>query len=399
MGFQGRWQELAETTGWYSLLLYTLLLPFRFFAPLRLTTPRGILLSAVALVLATRVAKREWRPSPLDLPLLALLATVVLSSLLSIDPAYSLHSLKREMLPFLVLFWGTWNLASTPRRRREMTLALAASCLLVVLTSTLFGHYDGSRFRGIFPYPTQVGKYMDLVIPLVGGVAVSPGYPPHHRIAAAALLIASVGMVVLSQTRTSILLLLLTLGTLAAALRKRAVWAILALAVAVVVAFTLSSSRIKKRMLPLLTSPLATVQKDRAMTQRYLIYRNTIKLIKTRPLIGWGYGRHISKRIIRKNPAIIPLAFWHSHNLFLEVTLQCGVVGLAAFLWVFLVLGKGVLATFRSSWRERDPEAMGYSLGLVAIGLHSMVSIPQWGTTLLVAVFSAMTLLQGRKAP
>ena len=392
MGSTERLQGFIETGGWYALLLYTALLPFRFFAPLRLTTPRGILLILVALSLALKAHKREWKRSSLDIPLLALLAATTLSSLFSVSPPYSLHSIKREMFPFLLLFWGVYNMADPSRKIRELTLTLIASCILVVMLSTLVGHYEGPRFKGIFPYPTQVGKYMDMVIPLLGGVAASHAYPTILRLGVVAVLVASATMVVLSQTRTSILLMLLSLGSLAISLRRKAVWT-----VALLITFTLAlvvsnSPRIKKRVIPLLTSPMLTLQRDQAMRERYRLYCNTIELIKTRPLLGWGYGRNIGRKIAHQRPAKAFLSFWHSHNILLEVTLQCGLVGLSAFLWLLARLFKEVLVSLKEAWARQDPENLGYILGLTAIGLHSLVSIPQWGTTLLIAVFMGVVV-------
>ncbi len=390
--------RLIERGGWYSLLIYATLLPFRFFPPLRLTTPRGGLLCLLTLTLIVRLVQKRWRRSPLDLPLVALLATMLLSSAFSIDPGYSLHSVKREMVPFLLLFWGTWNLATRIERRRELTIALVISSLLVVVLSIAVGGYDGSRFRGIFPYPTQVGKYMDMMLPLMGGIVVSQAYQPWLRAGSALLMLGSVALVVLSQTRTSILLMILSLGGLGATLHKKIAWAIFLLcALTVVLLFTVFP-RTRHRITPLLTRPINTLKTDPAMRRRYQIYRRTLEMIKTRPLLGWGYGRHITRRISRKSPNRRSSLFWHSHNLFLEVTFQCGVLGLLAFLWLLGVLLKEAMLSFKQALRECDYVTLGYIMGLAAIGLHSMLSIPQWGTTLLISIFMAMSTICRKEA-
>ncbi len=348
-------------------------------------------------LIETAIGKR-WRRSPLDLPLLALGGAVLISAAFSIDPKYSLHSIKRELFPFLVLFWGTWNWATTRERRKELTLTLIISVLLVVFFSAIAGKYQGPRFKGIFPYPTQVGKYMDMMIPLMAGVASSAWYPLWQRAVTLFLLLSSVIMVELSLTRTSMALIFPTLGTIAASIHKKAGWIIAALCLLVLVFSAIISQQIRKRFYPLVVSPSVVLKKDPALRERYRIYRSTIDMIKTRPLVGWGYGRHISRKIISRDPSKGLTPFWHSHNILLEVGLQCGVVGLIPFLWLLVVLFKEALALFKKAWREEETETIGYIMGLFAIGLHSMVSIPQWGTTLLIAVFMARVIGSNEKA-
>jgi O-antigen ligase len=397
LAFGGRWQHLIPQVGWYSLLGYAALLPFRFFAPLRLTTPRGVLLTIVVLALICQGVQGRWIRSPLDKPLLALALAALLSSFSSIDLGYSLHSLKREMLPFLVLFWGTWNWSGDPRRKKELTLTLLLSCLLVVSLSLIFGKYQGSRFKGIFPYPTQVGKYMDLMIPLLAGVTSSPLYPLWQRIGTLLLLLSSMVLVELSLTRTSLALMVPSLGVIFASVHKRSAWAVAALCLMVLIASGILYPKIRGRIYPLLTQPAKVFEKDPAMKERYQIYKNSVRVIKTRPLLGWGYGRHIARRITRERNNGNRHLFWHSHNLFLEVTLQCGVVGLAAMLWLLMVFLKEAWHSLKEAWVKGETETLGYLVGLGAIGAHSMVSIPQWGTTLLIAIFMARSISEGER--
>ena len=81
---------------------------------------------------------------------------------------------------------------------------------------------------------------------------------------------------------------------------------------------------------------------------REVIYRETIKLIKQHPFIGWGTNRKISDK----------LAYAGSHSTYLSIAFKVGLIGLFVFI-LFLA------DVFRRAFRIRDSLPGGFGCPLV----------------------------------
>ena len=74
---------------------------------------------------------------------------------------------------------------------------------------------------------------------------------------------------------------------------------------------------------------------------RWEIWQYWVKLIEARPILGYGYGRYVALRhsdIPIPNEARAALANGHGHNIFLNQLSEIGVVGLGAFLLMWVLL-------------------------------------------------------------
>ncbi|MBP9729412.1 MAG: glycosyltransferase [Gammaproteobacteria bacterium] len=85
---------------------------------------------------------------------------------------------------------------------------------------------------------------------------------------------------------------------------------------------------------------------DISIRQRLVYMENTAALIKIHPWVGFGTGSF--KTVYEKYALnrIWPMTA-NPHNEYLNITLQCGVLGLAALLWFFYVLHKSIQALER----------------------------------------------------
>lgn len=88
-----------------------------------------------------------------------------------------------------------------------------------------------------------------------------------------------------------------------------------------------------------------------ASDPRWIIWSNWSKVILERPVAGYGYGTRILPRIGElkipgdmKDPEI---AQHHAHNVFLNVLVQTGALGLVAFLWMLTGLFREVCMAAR----------------------------------------------------
>ncbi len=91
--------------------------------------------------------------------------------------------------------------------------------------------------------------------------------------------------------------------------------------------------------------------------QRIYLWRDAMQRIEAKPLLGWGAGS--APALIRA--AEIPGGLRHYHNLYLQLAVELGVVGLGAFLLWFGLLARTALADCAG-----EPLGPGYRRFLLA---------------------------------
>jgi O-antigen ligase len=92
-------------------------------------------------------------------------------------------------------------------------------------------------------------------------------------------------------------------------------------------------------------------EEDYAVAARMVSYGFTVEKIKQRPFLGGGHGATVS--YIQTDEAV-PYVFTTGtvDNLYLTLMLRMGIVGLVAFLWIFLRAGR---VAYRLFQRSEDP--------------------------------------------
>ena len=126
-------------------------------------------------------------------------------------------------------------------------------------------------------------------------------------------------------------------------------------------------------------------QRDFSISQRLLIWRDTLSLIRTHPLLGVGPGNYelalpaartaASQRAWRELVGQSTSVPYHAHNEYLEFWAESGVLGLGAMLWL---LGSLLWVGWRYLQNQsRDAVRMvtlGCMAGLIATLVHSFFS-------------------------
>ncbi len=154
-----------------------------------------------------------------------------------------------------------------------------------------------------------------------------------------------------------------------------------------------------------------TVLQDKyASDPRWIIWSGWGKVILDQPVAGYGYGTRILPRIGEKKiPADIEDAVHaqhHAHNVFLNVLVQTGALGLIAFLWMIGGLFQETLARVRESagaTRERWASVGAASLLLGALA-KALTDDFYWGPAnivmwVFVGIFLGMAMHQAGREP
>ena len=108
---------------------------------------------------------------------------------------------------------------------------------------------------------------------------------------------------------------------------------------------------------------------------RLHVYRNSLYLIQDFALTGIGLGKPFAM-VLSKYALLIQVPFLtYSHNLYLEVWLQQGLLGAVAWLWLMVAL-------YQAAWTHAKPGTdflyQGTWLGLTAVFVHGISDARQY---------------------
>jgi len=397
----GKLAEMLCLVAWVALLVYVFFLPFNHLLGRWLSIPRIILLVIMAADLLQRVWQRRWISSPLDYPIWAYGIAMVIASALSVNVQYSLKSLLRTLLPILIIYHSTWQHLKHGRQIRHLAWSVVIAAMLVVLLSFVLLDIVGGRIEGIFPVATRYGKYLDLVIPLTFSLLFLKN-AWQIRVLLGVLAASEIIALLWNGTRGSFVGLGIIL--LASAVLSRRHWPVLALCAVIMAGFFCTlpeTSNLRQRITDVVISPGKLIAEDQALQDRKGYYKSAWVIIKERPVVGWGYGNHIAGYVSEskdkawfKENDVKPL-LWHAHNVFLEILLEGGIVALAAALWIALAAAGAGIRMLKNIRLLQEPLAPGFLAGLCALGIHCLISVPQWANSLLAVVYIAAVMTYG----
>lgn len=194
-------------------------------------------------------------------------------------------------------------------------------------------------WRGVFPHKNVLGPVMAVAVFTELFILVACKGRPRWRLALLSIYFA---LVVLSHSATA---LLLSLAFLAGAC-VYLVWQrdrLMGIGISILVVLLLFAA-----LIVLWSNPefaLGILGKDTGLTGRTELWSSVIPLIEQRLVLGWGY-----RAMWQANDAsaivIDQIAGWgasSSHNAFLEITLQLGLVGAGVLLVIVVIaLGRGL---------------------------------------------------------
>lgn len=325
--------------------------------------------------------KRGLSATPLDRPLLVFLAVLLIAALLCPSVLSSLLGLRKLWL--VGAFFVVYHLLTSPREAwRLVSLSVMAAVGIGAysilqhytgidldnslrgrapnLTPFWFGREEGFRAQALFPSGITYAHNLLFPLTMLTVWLAEPSATWRQR----AMLFVGWGCLVFallfSLTRGVWLAYLFVLGLLAVVKGGRTALGVAVGVVLLGVALLVSNPGVRERA--------AQVFDLNVNWPRSQIWLANIDMIKERPLLGWGYGNYKRFRdaYYQRHPQANTTA--HAHNNFLQMWVDIGLVGLAAFLWLFWsILSRGWRA-----YRRLPPDAehlqtiaLGATLGIV----------------------------------
>jgi len=385
---------------WWSLIVLIFLIPFRIEYGNYLKTIFTILLVISCIGTIVIVRKKGWSKGPIDLPLIVYFLIAVIASFFSVSKSYSFQAILHNLIPLLIIYFALWQHLRYQNKFIYILWTLVIASVLAIILSFLTIGFLSNRLTGIFTWPTRFAKYLDLLIPITLSLAFY--YRKNISYFAGLIILSIIQLVCLFLTATRASIVALGSVLLFFSFFKKRLWFI-TIGVAVIFFIILlaipKNSNLKHRLTFWEKSPEMLMTKDASLKTRELYYKTIISFIKERPFIGWGYGSRIARRASAtkskkwyKIHKSIPVP-WHAHDIYLEILLETGILGFIVCIWMWLSGAYRLLYTLK---KEQDNNKQILILGciaaLIAISIHSLVSIPYRTTIeLIIVIFTCAT--------
>jgi O-antigen ligase len=346
----------------------------------------GVLLFGV--YASARAGERPGRTA-LDLPALAFLAVAVLATVFGVNPRLSFFpsSTRGEGLLDYVVY-VPMALAAARLSREEIreifAVLLGAGGLIGAIGISQYYGFDptpwigsrgldyGVRSWGTLANPDFLGGYAALVLPIGAAMAAGATFGRQWWGYGGAVILLY-GALLGSQTRSAWVATALAAAVLLWRLpRRAAVYRRLAVLAAICAAVTAVMIATQPRVSLGGRAESAFHAGDSSMQGKVWIWEHVLPMIRQRPVLGWGFSAVLGHIPGIGTPSYYQV-FGHSavfidvaHNDLLQVAVNMGLVGVAAYLWIWATVIGALHIAARGDGSAARSEAAGMLAGFLA---------------------------------
>ncbi|MBN1296909.1 O-antigen ligase family protein [bacterium] len=327
-----------------SLIVYLLVMTIPHTAALRSIL---MILSILGLILRGLVTRRfPIRTTPLDIPILIYTTIIVLRSVYSIDPLYSLTAVRKELLYQLLFFYLTVSAMDSPRYTRRVILILIVTVTLVAGVG-LFGFLTGDlikegRATSFFNSFGLAAFFTSMIMPMaLSRFLCTRGW---FRSIALGVLILCLAFMLVTMSRGAWISSLMAVMVLAALKDRRM---LVLLLIGVISAPWFLPPDIIERATTI--TRIFSLEENDSFGDRIWMWRSAIQMIRDRPWLGAGYGNRIFQQLYPDyiHSQSSGQIFENAHNLYLQIVVETGLIGLASFLSILAVVFYLICVQFR----------------------------------------------------
>lgn len=357
--------KIAEKIIWISLC------GFAFFSPWSVAGAQTMVVIGLLAWLAKMLlsGKVDLARTPLNLPILLFAATLVIAVILSPFRMHSLSALKEEWL-LLIFFLVVNNVKQEAEVEKLLTILVTMSASVGLYA--IWQHYSGmDLYRnelleprggvfislGFFSHHLTLGGYLMLVFLLAAVLAFHARRAGVRRIIDICAPIVLGLSLVFSYARSA--WLGAAAGVLAFGLLRGGKFILLLMAGVVVLALLIYA--IEPTTWDRLTE--MNLSKDRPESTRIRLWQTSIRMIKDSPVWGVGLGGWGVLFHEYKVEGVYD-ATCHPHNDFLNVAVNAGLIGLLAYVSIWIIF---LYSTIKSMAINKDNRfARSVQMGAVA---------------------------------
>lgn len=328
--------------------------------------------------------EKPFPASPGNRFLLIFLVMVGVGLAISSVPSSGIRTAGQVVAGVTLFYWLGNRIDSIPRLRESAALLVGFGVLLT-LAAPLTVSFPSFK---VFELPAQYAHLWPKISKVTNPNVLAGGLAPIVPFAIALAMSNWRGLRILGALGLSALVLMLlqlqSRGALVAlsaglalylTLHRR--WALPLIPLALLLGLYVNAFTGASSQLGFLVGNSAA-QIPASMSGRETIWLDALHLIASSPLWGIGLGAWSHVVSLQPGNTLSGPSLDHAHNLLLQVALDTGIPGLAAFLALF------ALALY-SAWhaysaRFQVPLAIAVICGLVTIIIHGMLDSVTWGT-------------------
>jgi putative inorganic carbon (HCO3(-)) transporter len=257
-----------------------------------------------------------------------------------------------------------------------LLLALVISAgvfsLLALIDYSLFEQTFGSRlrFRYLDRNLGRFSKFYDLVIP-INLTLIFVTKDNIKKILFTLALLLSITTILLMQMRGSYVVIFLAILAIAFVYRKKLFVFILILPFFIAIMMPSNMATRAQEMFKF----GGYVKSDGVLNYRTETWKGAVRIIKENPALGLGIGKSNFGKTV-KNFSDLNIPYDHAHNTILQIAVELGLIGLAAFLWLF---GNVLYHGFKHylSLPRNDEKAIlifGFLCGIGGLFIHGLIA-------------------------
>ena len=321
--------------------------------------------------------------TPIDLPLLLLLAWILLTIPFSSNPEYSFGEWRKLVVQVLVFYWSVYVIREASREQQEKSRSvsfrwlewirekspsqnvflgvLIGTVLLSVIALVDFlnrgGNWQDRNVRAIVPGSDYnwLSTYLVLTLPVVVYCGLTAKLL-WKKIFSTAVFVLALFANVASYSRAGWLASVAQVFSFGLVTQRRVLLIVLILAVLLVPFAVMGIAQMGYQADTLDTWTIKT---------RIRIWNLGVEQIINHPIVGIGYGNNNFQPVLVDSPmGDVPM---HLHNTPLMFGVGSGIPGILLFLWIFIRMGQEFFVVKnQKSWT--DTEILKLCLGIVLVG-------------------------------
>ena len=253
-------------------------------------------------------------------------------------------------------------------RDKAAKIFLAAAAGLLATDLYVIIGFTGGRASGLFKSPMSLAGLLQLMLPLFFAAAVSGGSSAsRRRLFCGAVFVLSAAALFYNRTFCAWIAVMFSLALyfFLRVKKTKALFLSLSLTAVVLGGIYAFAPAARTRM-----DAIAALR-DLSMLERFRLWESAVNMLKDYPLLGVGPGNFKKLYAARY---ILPDAkepdLQHAHNDFLQMAAETGIIGLAAFIYLFYVILR-----LNLTWYRQDKEnflALGCFLAAAGFLAHGL---------------------------
>lgn len=319
---------------------------------------------------------RNFFPSTLlNMPLAIFVLVNAMSTLNSVDFKTSLIAFFGKIIEYVTLYFVVVDTLNTKRRIKYAVIAIIIAISVLVINAgfqyfngfDLFRHFSmggDRRLRASFSNANSMAGWLILVIPILALVTfLREGLRP-LRTCLMIISFLAIICLVLGYSRGALLGFFVAFMFIFVYYRKKAISLIVFLIITLL--FVL--------LTPLKNMYYLNIFSGHGSVSVFIrldLWKRILAMIADYPLLGSGLSTYVP--IIGRYSKDFCLDTSYSHNSYLHIAAETGLVGLFAFIWIFVTLFNTAYRKLKETKTKSEDniELVGFLAGLIAFLVHS----------------------------